>query len=384
MKKLIALALAAGVLTAAALAVGATQGDSALGGSAAKQIACGTTRNVGFATALTGPAASLGQQQRGWARFYVSRWNAKNPRAKIRLVETDTQLPNTAAALRAAQELAGNASVLGVVGPAGSQEVVVASPPLKAKGLAFVTGSATRTTLTQEAIRRGFFFRVVPPDSVQSVAVANQIRKLKATRVAIVDDQETYGVGLSDEVQRILRSRNVTVQRESVAATASDFSSLIARIPSNTQIVYLPWQIASKAQLFGQQLREQGKNATLFGSDGLFDPSTFKISGSYLSFFPVSRTSPLVAAYKRSHGGDAQYFGAPTYAATQVVTEAVTRACKDGKATRAEVRNQIKRTNIAAKNSVLGLRIRFSANGDVRGGTFGIFRIAANGAYNPA
>ena len=384
MKKLIALALAAGVLTSAALAVGAAKGDSALGGSAAKQIACGTTRNIGLAAPLTGLAASLGQQQRGWARFYVSRWNAKNPRAKIRLVEADTQLPNTAAALRAAQELAGNASVLGVVGPAGSQEVVVSSPPLKAKGLGFVTGSATRTTLTQESIRKGFFFRVVPPDSVQSVAVANQItQKLRATRIAIVDDQETYGVGLSDEVQRILRGRNVNVQRESVAATASDFSSIVAKIPGNTQVVYLPWQIAGKAQLFGQQMREQGKNATLFGSDGLFDPSTFKISGSYLSFFPVARTSPLITAYKRSHGGDAQYFGAPTYAATQVVAGAVTRACKDGKATRAEVRNQIKRTDIAAKNSVLGLRIRFNANGDLRGGKFGIFRIAANGAYNP-
>jgi hypothetical protein len=32
---------------------------------------------------------------------------------------------------------------------------------------------------------------------------------------------------------------------------------------------------------------------------------------------------------------------------------------------------------------VLGLRIRFDANGDVRGGRFGIFRIASNGTYNP-
>ena len=387
MKKLIALALAAGVLTAAAAVVGAGSGQSAVRsatGAATAQINCGRTRSIGLLAPLTGPAASLGQQQRGWARFYQSRWNAKNPRAKIRLVEGDTQLPDTAAALRAAQQVAGNASILGAVGPAGSQEVVVSSPPIKAKGLAFISGSATRTTLTQEAVRKGFFFRVVPPDSVQGATVANYINKtLKSRRVFIIDDQETYSVGLSDAVQARLRAAGVTVTRDSVSQAASDFSSLIAKIPSNTQIVYIPWQLSAKAQLFGQQMREQGKSATLFGSDGLFDPANFKISGAYVSFFPVARTSPLITAYRRAHGGDAQYFGAPTYAATQVVAGAVTRACKDGKATRAEVRAQIKRTDIPAKSSVLGLRIRFTAAGDVRGGQFGIFRIASNGAYNP-
>jgi branched-chain amino acid transport system substrate-binding protein len=386
MKKFIALALAASALTAAALAVGATRGESAVKsatGSATAQVTCGKTRSVGLAAPLTGPAASLGQQQRGWARFFVTRWNVTHKNEKIKLVETDTQLPDTAAALRAAQQLAGNGSILGAVGPAGSQEVVVSSPPLKAKGLAFISGSATRTTLTQESIRKGYFFRVVPPDSVQGATVANYINKtLKSKRVFIIDDQETYSVGLSDAVQQRLRAAGVTVTRDSVSQQASDFSSLIAKIPSNTQIVYIPWQLSAKAQLFGQQMREQGKSATLFGSDGLFDPDNFKVNGSYLSFFPVSRGSSLIAAYKRSHGGDPQFFGAPTYAATQVVVEAVTRACKDGKATRAEVRAQIKKTNIAARNSLLGLQIRFTAAGDIRGGKFGIFRIVG-GNYTP-
>ncbi len=62
---------------------------------------------------------------------------------------------------------------------------------------------------------------------------------------------------------------------------------------------------------------------------------------------------------------------------------AVERACRNGTATRAEVRAQIRRTNIAARNSVIGLPIRFDANGDIRGGRFGIFRVTANGAYVP-
>jgi branched-chain amino acid transport system substrate-binding protein len=389
MKRVLALALAASALVVAGLAYGANRGETgsaaqaAPKGSAASQIACGRRVNIGIAAPLTGPAASLGQQQLSWSRFFVTRWNRFH-RLKVNLVQGDTQLPNTAAALRTAQQIAGNSRILGTVGPAGSQEVEVSSPPFRSRGLAFVSGSATRTTLTRQAVRRGFFFRVVPPDSVQSRTVANYMTQtLRARNVFIIDDQETYSVGLSNEVQTILRSRGVTVTRDSVSQQTTDFSSLVARIGNNVNVVYIPWQISSRAQLFGQQMREQGKRATLFGSDGLFDPDNFKIAGAYISFFPVARTSPLITQYRRTHGGDPDYFGAPTFAATQVVVNAVDRACRNGGATRAEVRAQIRRTDIAARQSVLGLRIRFDANGDLRGGRFGIFRIATNGAYNP-
>ena len=362
---------------APAAAAGTQAADRAL-------VSWGNRARVGILAPITGQVASLGGQQLGWARFFVNRWNRFHKR-KITLVQGDTQLPDTAAALRAAQQIAGNSQVLATVGPAGSQEVVVSSPPLKSRGAAFVSGSATRTSLTQEAVRKGFFFRVVPPDAIQAQSVSNYIyNTLRARNVYIIDDQEAYGVGLSDAVQSILRARGATVTRDSVnVGTATDFSSLVAKIGNNVNVVYIPWQIAAKAQLFGQQLRTQGKQAALFGSDGLFDPSTFKITGAYVSFFPVARTSALITAYRNSHGGDAQYCGAPTYAATQVVVQAVDRACKNGTATRAEVRAQIRRTNIAARNSVLGLPIRFDANGDIRGGRFGIFRVASNGAYNP-
>ena len=45
--------------------------------------------------------------------------------------------------------------------------------------------------------------RVVPNDGVQGPTVANYISgKLKAKRVYIVDDQETYSQGLADGVRR--------------------------------------------------------------------------------------------------------------------------------------------------------------------------------------
>ena len=63
---------------------------------------------------------------------------------------------------------------------------------------------------------------------------------------------------------------------------------MIAKIPRNTQGIYIPWQLAPQAQAFGQQLKAAGKgHIKLFGSDGLFAPGVWKIAGSYDSFFPV-------------------------------------------------------------------------------------------------
>ena len=392
-----AVAALALVVVAAAFAGSDGKAVKAARGSAA--IACGTTRTIGVAAPLTGPAASIGTQQLRWAQYYVKRWNAvkANAKQKIAIVQGDTQLGvDTAFAVKVAQSFASNPKVLAVVGPAGSQEVVASTSALKGAGLGFVTGSASRTSLTDGhsdgVNRQGYFFRAVPNDNVQGPTVANYIRlKLKAQRVVIIDDQETYSQGLSDTVQANLRAKGITVTRESVSQDTTDFSSLIAKIPGNTNVIYIPWQLSPRAQAFGQQLKGAGKNITLFGSDGLFDPATWKIAGSYDSFFPVDTNAGVVKAYTAAHGGDGEYFGAPTYAATQVVVNAITKACKDGNASRAEVRGWIKKTNLPKAQTLLGFPVKFltknkgkqTGPGDM-GGTadFGIYKIAAGGKYN--
>ena len=350
-------------------------------GAAAATVACGKTRSIGIATPITGPAASLGQQQLGWAQFYVTTWN-KTHKTKYKLVQGDTQLPNAAEAIKVAQKFKSTSSILAVVGPAGSQEVQDTTAALSGGGLAFISGSATRTSLT-DGSRKGFFFRVVPNDDQQAPAVANYITdKLKVNDVYIIDDQESYSTGLADAVQGLLKTGNVKTTRDSVSQSASDFSSLIAKIPASTKVIYIPWQLSAKAQLFGQQLKGAGKNIPLFGSDGLFDPANFTIAGSYDSFFPVATTSATIKAYAKAHGSKPDYFGVPTYVATQVAVNAVEKACTTGKGktTRAAVRKAVASTKLKA--TLLGIPVSFTANGDVRGGGFSIYRIGSDGIYS--
>ena len=152
-----------------------------------------------------------------WAQFFVSNWNKLkvNKNRKIKLIQGDTQLGvNTSFAVSVAQSFASNSKVLAVVGPAGSQEVVASTSAYKSGGLGFISGSATRISLADgvtDGNRIGYFYRTVPNDAIQAPTVANYIsRKLNATRVYIIDDQETYSQGLADGVQALLRARGVT------------------------------------------------------------------------------------------------------------------------------------------------------------------------------
>ncbi len=389
MKKfVIAAVLAAGVAVLASAALGSTKTPARTTSAGVATVKCGSTRTIGLAAPITGPAAAIGNQQVRWAKYYVKRWNAvkANKNKRIKVISGDTQLGvDTAFAVKVAKSFASNSKVLGIVGPAGSQEVVASTSAYKGGGLGFVSGSATRTTLTDghtDGNRRGYFFRTVPNDAAQAPVVANWMtKKLKWKRVYIIDDQETYSQGLADGVQSRLKARGVKVTRDSISQTDSDFSSKIAKIPSNTQGIYIPWQLAPQAQAFGQQLKAAGKaKIKLFGSDGLFAPGVWKIVGSYDSAFPYNPADPAVKAYIKAHHGNGEFFGLPSYVAAQVVVGAVTRACADGKASRAEVRKQIAKTKL--KTSILGFPVSFARTGEMHApATFGVFQIQKNGSF---
>ena len=119
----------------------------------------------------------------------------------------------------------------------------------------------------------------------------------------------------------------------------------------SAKVVFLPFQLASQAQLFSQQLKAQGKSAVVFGSDGTFDSSKFSTPGAYVSFFApdvttIAANSALVAAYNKAYPGGTTPFGAPNYVLAQMYATAITKACKDGKISRAEVRKDLAKVKL--------------------------------------
>jgi branched-chain amino acid transport system substrate-binding protein len=381
MKKL-ALVATVGVLAALAIVAAAVARPTS---SAAATVSCSKGVSIGMLAPVTGPAASIGGDQLHWAQYYFTQWNKARGHVKIKLVQGDTQLdPSKASTV--AQSFASNGSIMGVIGPAGSDEVQAVAPILRKAGLAFASGSATRVSLTNGS-QKGYFFRDVPNDGVQGPTAASymfdNLGVKSGTSVMVVDDQESYSTGLADIVGQSLTGKGVKVDRESISQKDTDFSSLIAKVTSSTKVVYLPFQLASQAQLFAQQLKAQGKTAVAFGSDGTFDASKFNVDGSYISFFaPDVTTIPadaaIVTSFSKQFPGATSPFGAPNYVLAQMYANAITTACKDKKVSRAELRAGF--AKVSLKSTLLGTPVRFNANGDLAGAKFHVFKIV-NGKY---
>src|ERR687892_739190 len=313
----------------------AAQDTAATDTGAAEAVDC--TASVGIMGPFTGDAASIGQEQLNWAKFAVDRFNEERG-TDFTLVEGDTQL-DPAQAATVAPQFVSNSDIQAVVGPAGSQEVEAVGSIYTNAGIAFVSPSATATNLTEDFET---FSRVVPTDADQGPTDATYMaEELGAQKVLVIDDQSSYSTGLADSTAAALEEADVTVSRESVSQDQTDFSALVSGVSDDTDVVFLPWQVAANAQLFGNQLAEQGKDAVIFGSDGLFSPDDFSIAGSYVSSFAPDITGlddpavqELATAYEEEFG-DFGTFGPPT----------------------------------------------FDENGDIQDATFFIFQVAEDGSY---
>jgi branched-chain amino acid transport system substrate-binding protein len=401
MRKAIVVAVSAVTAVAAVAASVATADSSRVASPAAPNCRLATIALTG---PYTGPAGSAGLDQRNWGRIFLTNWNAGRAipgvprtlkRTKLKAVEADTQL-NPQVAATVAVQLRSNKDVVAVNGFSGSQENVAGGPILRRGGLAFVSGSATRASLTDPStpdggvLRNGFFRRVVPNDNFQARTDVTFMRQKlnvgSGDNVMTVDSAEAYSVPLITLASSLLRAANVNVDRQSQPASQTDFTALANRaVAQRVKVVMFATQVASNAQLFLQQLKSRGFTGDFIGTDGTFDSSQFKVPGAYISSFsldindvPIAR--PFVNQFK-ARFGDTISFGAPSFVAVQAMAMGISAACADGRVSRAEVRREIGKVKMS--NTLLGAPVAFDKQGDVAGGVgFSIFRIGNDGSYN--
>jgi branched-chain amino acid transport system substrate-binding protein len=379
--RLVLAAAAVGSLAVAGCSSSTSSSSSAAGSGTSSASTKACVASVGFEGPITGPVASLGAEQLHFAELAVAMDNAAN-KTKITLVQGDTEL-EPAQAVTVTQQFTSNASILAVVGPAGSQEVEAVGGPMARAGMPFISGSATAVALTTGSYPT--FFRVVSKDSVQGPQDANYIvNTLHPKALMIVDDQEAYSTGLVSAMLPIFQAAGIKVDHESVSQKVTDFSSLVAKVTPAESVVVLPWQIAANAQQFGRDMAQEHKTAVIFGTDGLFSPGTFTISGSYVSSFgpditAIPADAAIVSAAQAKYGSFGT-FGPPVFAATHVIDEAIASVCKAGQTpSRANVLAAIKQTN--EPTSILGQPISFDSHGDLVNGKFFLFKITPAGKY---
>jgi branched-chain amino acid transport system substrate-binding protein len=387
----IILPLAGAALALAAATAAFARPDHATVAAKPQAVSCKSTLKIAFVTPLTGGAGFLGNEQLSWAKYAIKTLPTTLG-LKVKLVTGDTPVEQGPAPAQAlAQKFIADKGVVAVLGPSTSGAVAASSQAYFQAGLAHVSPSATRTSLTKGDKKEATpaFFRVVPGDYVQGPSDARfMIDKLHVKKVVILDFQEPYSLGLADAAEATLKKAGVTTIRLSAPNTTTDYSSYVTRVPGDADIVFFPTQKPGDAQTFATQLIEQGKKAKVFGGDGSNNPDQFKTTGAYVSNFApditgIAGDKRLIAGWQKDNSGKTVgSFGPPTYGAVQVILRAIKLACNAGHGTldrRAVIRN-MKRVQI--NNWILGGSFRFSTkSNDPLNAKFYIFQIQSNGKY---
>ncbi len=364
-------------------------GDDAMmdDGAMGEELAYDGTIKVAFLGPLTGGAAFIGQEQLGFAQVFIDDFAAETG-LTVEIVEGDTEInPDTGKIV--AEQVAADDEVLVVVGPAGSQVCEATQPVFEEAGLAHLTPSCTRTTLTDPGTAT--FFRPIPTDDDQSATIASHmIDSLAVSNVYMVEDQSSYAVGLVDQLEELLLDAGVTVDRASVTQEETDFSSIATTaVASGADTVFMAGQIEGQLGTLAVQLREQGFEGTYYLPDGGFSLGWIEAAGdaaegTYVTFFApdpnlVDTMAPYNEAYAAAYSEDFGAFGGASGFVTYVALEAVRTCVADGDVTRACVVDAL--SNIDLDTTPLGLPVSFGDGNQINGGSFSLFQIQ-DGAFN--
>jgi len=265
-------------------ACGGTDDDDDAGGAADDA----KTLKIGVIAPLTGDLSALGLGIRNGVDLAIQQANEEDkiPGYKLELAaEDDTAKPDVGA--QVATKLSSDDEVVAVVGTLNSSVAESVQPVLAGEDITMVSPANTGVSLTygKDAAnpQRPYpnYFRVATTDAVQGPFAADFVSKdVKATEVAIVHDNKTYGKGLTEAfAERFKANGGKVVLTETVNPGDKDFGAVVSRIRrARPDLVYYGGEYP-EASLLSSQLDAADIEAPLMGGDGIYDDTFFETGG---------------------------------------------------------------------------------------------------------
>ena len=367
MKKRIQISLA--VATALALT---------LTGCSSSDDAAENTFTIAYQGPLSGGEASTGTDEQNAVKYAIELFMEANPEYTIELVSVDDQ-GDPAVASTVAPGTASNEKILGLVGPAYSGATIASLPFYKDSGLAMISPSATRVSITDPTspdFGGPVFHRVVGKDDLQGPALAKYATEgVSNAKVFVFDDQSSYAVPLRGYVEAGLKSvaGATLVGGDSVINTATDYSPTIAKIKTSGANVVIYTGYYSAAAIFVKQLRDSGSKAIFAGGDGVFNQEFPKLAGAAAEGSRITGvggfagiSAELEADFQEKMGVSSGVYSVESFDAANILLEGI----KAGNTTRESMLAWVK---AYTGTSVSGNTIKFDSNGDISYGLFAGF-----------
>lgn len=323
---------------------------------------------IGTAGPITGPIAWFGEQYTNGAGLAVEDINAKGGvlGQNVELVVGE-DFCDRDQAVATARKLAGDGVVF-VAGHFCSYSSIAASQVYQEAGILQIAPGSAAAKLTDEG--GGNVFRVCGRDDRQGMKVADYLAKDRAgKKIAILDNDSTWGKGVADAARRGLRMRAVQVAMDETFTPGDpDYSVLISKMRTAGIDVFFLGGLHRETTLIFRQAHDQGYDLALVASSASATEDFPMIAGPGIEGTLMAgmadarenlQAAEVVGRF-RARGYEPLGYTLYAYAAVQVWAQATAAA---GSLKRDAV---IKVMHSRQFDTVLGT-IGFDAKGDVTG-----------------
>ena len=346
--KTTAIAAAAAMMMSMAACSGGSMDDSSSSAGAAS----GNTITLGSITTNSGTAAAYGEAELKGFKLAISEINAKGGLngKKIKLESMDDKGDATEAS-NAFNKLAGDNSVLAVLGPTISSTTAAVAPLADQSKLPAIAPAATSDSIATG----GYLFRTCFKDSYQGeIAAKFAAETLKVKKVAVLygtGDPYSSGVGKAFAAAAKKAGLDVVDEENSSSADDTEYSSQLQKIQaSGAEFLYAPYYYSVAGPYIIPQARALGYKGFVMGPDGY---DGLKLTGDksqydkvlYTTHYSPDDTSntkvqDFIKSYKKANNNqEPNTFTALAYDSVYMFKQAYEKAGKN--ATREQVRNAI-------------------------------------------
>ena len=223
---------------------------------------------IGVVIPATGPLTQYGDMVKEGVDTALEQINAAggiNGSKLEAVIVDDACEPKQAVAV--ANRLVDQDKVVGVVGHFCSSNTIPASEVYDEAGILTITPGSTNPLITERGMKD--MFRMCGRDDQQGAIAANyMLDVLKAKKIAVIHDKDTYGQGLADATRAALAKRGTKeVLYEGLSRGEKDFNALVTKIGAlKPDVVYFGGCHPEAGPLV-RQMREQGVQAKFFSGD---------------------------------------------------------------------------------------------------------------------
>jgi branched-chain amino acid transport system substrate-binding protein len=201
------------------------------------------------------------------------------------------------------------------------------------------------------------------------VAADYAYKSLKARKVAILDDTETYGKGIADEFEKEFKKLGGQVlSHDGIPKGTQDIHAILTKVTSeNPDLLFFGGVTTTGGGLVRKQMPDVGLKALYEGGDGIVEDEFLKVAGdtaegSYgtvaaLDATKVASAKGFIDGYKAKFNEDPGAYSANAYVAAKVIIDAVRAVGPD----RAKIRTWV--AGLKNYKSIVGT-FSFDPNGD--------------------